>query len=107
MKWFAVYREFDGELLSLGTVIADPLGRGLAKKLLSEPPARGLLWNPRTLEFDPVPPRPPEVDRVEEFLDALPSGFNGARKGQIRSELRLLLGKYRFRSANVARDLPS
>lgn len=102
--WFAVYQESDGKLLSVGTVITDPLRSGLAKKRISGPPAREV-WNTTTLEFDPLPPPPPKVDRVDEFIDAMPKNGTNFKEAVIRDELAKLLGDFRFRDSGASRDL--
>jgi len=96
VDWFAVYRTSDGKLVSLTTVVPGRLDRGLAATPVNGPPAREV-WNQATLTFDPKPPDPPEVDRVEEFIAAVGSSPSGAT---IRTELRNLLGPYRFRSSS-------
>ena len=93
--WQAVYRVSDGAIVSVGTVIADPLPRGLAKKPIAGPPGH-VDWNPTTLEFDSRPPPVPDVDRVDEFIAKL--GPNGRRIDvTVRAELIDLLGDRRFR----------
>lgn len=95
--WQVVYRVADGEIVSVGTVIADPLPRGLAKKSIAGPPGH-VDWNPDTLDWDERPPPPPDVDRVEEFLAKL--GPNGRRTdATVRAELTALLGERRFRDS--------
>ena len=102
-NWQAVYRLSTGELISLGTVIADPLPRGMATVDLGATRPEGrITWNPRSLRFDPSPPIPADVDRVEEYLAALPTN---QRKQEVRTELRKLLGPYRWRSFDDPRDL--
>jgi hypothetical protein len=55
MAWFAVYRVSDGALVSVGTVVADPLPAGIASKNVGLARPEGL-WNPATLNFDaPIP----------------------------------------------------
>jgi len=56
MTWFAVYKISNGRLRSVGTVVADPLPAGLAKKDFGATRPEGD-WNTTTLEFDPYPPR--------------------------------------------------
>lgn len=101
--WFAVYRESDGKLLSVATVVPR-LRAGLASTRITGPPARET-WNPSTLEFDPSPPPLPDVDRVTEFIDALPNGFSSRNKTDIRAELTRLLGPFRFRDVTERREL--
>ena len=103
--WFAVYRETDGELLSLGTVITDPLRPGNAKINLGPTRPEGGVWNPSTLVFDPTPARPPDVDRVDEFITAMPRNGGRFTEATIRAELTKLLGPNRFRGFEESRDL--
>lgn len=53
-EWFAVYNEA-GDLVSVGTVVADPLPSGLQKKPLAGEPT-GLVWDSQALAFVPPPP---------------------------------------------------
>jgi hypothetical protein len=68
MAWFAVYRLADGELVSTGTVIADPLPEGLAAKEIDGDPA-GLVWNAAALQFEAPPP--PDLSQVMVDTDAI------------------------------------
>lgn len=54
MTWFAVYRITDGQLVSIGTTVADPLPAGLASKSVGEAQPEGI-WNNVTHTFDPAP----------------------------------------------------
>ena len=101
--WFAVYRESDGVLLSVATVVPS-LRTGLASKPITGPPSRET-WNSSTLVFDPSPVRLPDVDRVDDFIDALPNGFSPRNKADIRTELENLLGPFRFRDATEQQEL--
>ena len=50
--WYAVIEAASGQLLSTGTVLADPLPKGLeAIAVGDEPPAGD--WNTQTRQFDP------------------------------------------------------
>ena len=51
MAWFAVYEVATGTLHSAGTVVADTLPPGWAKKEFAQAP-EGFSWNPATLEYD-------------------------------------------------------
>ena len=104
--WFAVYQESDGKLLSLGTVIANPLRAGVAKVNLGATRPEDVRWNPATLVFDPRPTPPPDVDRVEEFIAVIGNGIPAKKITTIRDELRILLGSVRFRPAGESRNLP-
>ncbi len=92
--WFAVYQESDGELVSLGTVLAGPLPAGLAKSPFDGPLVKGQRWNPATLTFERAPADPPKIDRVAEFLAAL----NGRSDASLRPRLEALLGLDQFRN---------
>lgn len=61
MTMFAVYQTADGKLVSIGSVVANPLPAGLAALALT--PEDGLalttglgVWNPATLSVDLLPP---------------------------------------------------
>ena len=94
-QWFAVYQTRDGRLVSIGTVVADPLRSGLAKKEIRAPQEAGTQWDSESLSFMASPPSPPDVDRVEEFIDRLTK----MDASEIRNKLTVLLGDYRWRAA--------
>ena len=96
--WFAIYQTSDGTLISLATVVADPLPAGLAKKQIA-PYSAGVQWNPTLLDWEPEPPPPPDVDRVEEFLTRI-GGLTGSADTKVRGELVRLLAEHRFRNPN-------
>ncbi len=93
---WAIYRESDGELVSLATVVADPLPAGLAKKVVAEY-GSDVQWDPTLLDWEPRPPPPPDVDRVEEFLTRVGVSFKGSADTKVRDQLVALLGDSRFR----------
>ena len=94
--WFAIYQTSDGTLVSLATIVADPLPAGLTKKIVAERPT-GFQWSPSLLDWEPTPPPPPDVDRVDEFLTRVGVVFKGQNDTKIRDELVALLGDNRFR----------
>lgn len=94
--WFAVHRIDDGELISVGTLIASPLRSGLAAINLGTRPPAGL-WNTTTLQFDPKPPPLPDVDRIDEFMTRMARVLVGADEVAVRAELVNLLADNRFR----------
>jgi hypothetical protein len=51
--WLAVYKQATGELVSLGTVVADPLPAGMASKDVGASRPSGA-WNAATLAFEAV-----------------------------------------------------
>lgn len=74
--WFAIYREITGELVSVGTAVAEKLPTGLKAIPLTERPDFGKVqWDAatRTLKARPAPPPPPEtqLDRIEAKLNDL------------------------------------
>ncbi len=103
--WFAVYQESDGRLISVGTVVADPLPAGLGKKLIGPTRDATLIWNESTLVFDPAVPKLPDVDRVDEVLAAMTKNGGRYTEAEVRREVALLLGPFRFRGADEERDL--
>jgi hypothetical protein len=104
--WFAIYREADGTLVSLATVVADPLPAGLAKKQVTQFTG-GVQWDTATLDWEPKPPLPPDVDRIDEFVAALPIVLKGQDEERIRTSLVALLGDQRFRDPSDSYELRS
>ena len=94
--WFAIYQISDGTLVSLATVVADPLPAGLTKKQVRERP-KNHQWNVTTLDWELEPPPPPDVDRVDEFLTRVAVSLTGSDETKVRDELVALLGDSRFR----------
>ena len=98
--WFAVYHDPNGELVSTGTVIADPLPPGLSKKQLAGPPG-DQVWDTGTLNFIAgVVPSP--IDRVAEFLANLPPNKRG---NAVEAEITRLLGPFQFRTLEEGYEL--
>lgn len=62
MTWFAVWRQTDGELVSVGTSVADPLPAGLGVTNLGDNPPTGV-WNKVTHQFDPSAPLKPIISK--------------------------------------------
>jgi hypothetical protein len=62
--WYVVYRESDGEAVSIGTVLADPLPEGMAAKAFGSERPEGR-WNPATLDFDPLPAPEVVMSRID------------------------------------------
>ena len=62
MTWFAVYRLSDGELVSVGTSVADPLPAGLGVTNCGANPPTGV-WNKVTYLFDPSAPLKPVISK--------------------------------------------
>ncbi len=102
--WYAIYRISDGELISLGTVVADRLPAGLAKKPIPGPPSLQR-WNTSTLEFEAKPLPPPDVDRVDEFIARLPRALRTQDETRVRAALVSLLGDQRYRDPSDAYEV--
>ncbi len=102
--WFAIYQTSDGTLVSLATVVVDPLPPGLTKKIIVERPT-GFQWSTTLLDWEPEPPPPPDVDRVDEFLIRVGSSLKGNVKTKVRDELTALLGDTRFRDPSDAYEV--
>lgn len=57
MTWYAVHRSDNGELVSVGTEVADPLPVGLTALALAEQPSfRTHRWSAVTRAMEPIPP---------------------------------------------------
>lgn len=67
MAYYAVYRSVSGELISLGTILAEVLPAGLVAVDLIIPPPDGHVWNAVSLAF--VAPTPPRVIRKISFIN--------------------------------------
>ncbi len=94
--WFAIYQTANGTLVSLATVVADPLPAGLTKKVVAERPPDSQ-WSTTLLDWEPRPPPPLDVDRVDEFIVGLPKKLRQQDEQDIRLALVALLGDTRFR----------
>ncbi len=69
--WYAVYQKADGELYSLGTVLAGSLPSEYAvKELLIKPDLTNVIWDRAKLNFVPRPPDPPDL--VLDAIKGLP-----------------------------------
>lgn len=55
--WYAIHRNDNGELVSVGTEVADPLPAGLTALALAEQPSfRTHRWNAVARAMEPIPP---------------------------------------------------
>ena len=102
--WFAIYQTSDGTLVSLATVVADPLPAGLSKKQVRERP-KNHQWNTSTLDWEPEPPPPPDVDRVDEFLTRVAVSLTGSDETKVRDGLATLLADHRFRDPSETYEI--
>ena len=95
MTWFAVVRDADGELVSVGTVIADAAtlaAQGYVTVDIAGPPESDL-WDTVTRTFGPRPLPPALVDRIEEIVNDI--GLSGVLNTTPRKNVaRTVLAKY-------------
>jgi hypothetical protein len=56
--WHAIYKIGNGALVSIGTVLADPLPGGMAAKQYADLPGAGMAWDASVQDFVAVPPAP-------------------------------------------------
>ncbi len=112
MTWFTVYDEVtggdvaNGGYLSSGTVVTDPLPRGLVSKVSTGPPQQEQ-WNTTILEWEPIPTPPPDVDRVPEIIAAIEAvqPLSGRVKNALRPELEKVLGDARMRDSEETYEI--
>jgi hypothetical protein len=72
MPCYAVYRNMDGSLSSVGTILAEPLLPEFTAKALKEmPDLSNVIWDSSLRDFIPRPPEPsdPVHDAVLGFAD--------------------------------------
>ena len=117
MSWSAIYRETDGVLVSVGSVVADTLPAGLAVKTYVNRPDQGKRWNPSTLTFQAIPPEV-LIDRLQDAKDhpsmqALWASLDTQQRTVLRKFVVWLIGGKRYRqegeevSIDVEPDWPS
>jgi len=73
MTWHAVYRTSDGQLMSVGDVIADPLPDGLASIEIAEPDFSTHEWDAASRSFMPKAVNTVRVWSRYEFLTRIPT----------------------------------
>lgn len=103
--WYAIYQISDGTLVSLATVVADPLPGNLSKKLIAEYPGSTHQWNVSTLDWELAPVPPPDVDRIDEFMSRVGIAFAGPAETAVRGELTALLAARRFRDSSETYEI--
>ena len=105
MVWYALYETINGKLVSVGTVIADPLPTGLTSISLPDKPADNQMWDEVTRAFVPRPAKV-LVDRLQDILTnpayadftTAYNALNTTNKTRLRNMLIKLLGRQRYRS---------
>lgn len=70
MTWYAIHTAA-GELVSVGTTVADPLPDGLTALAVGDDKPSGA-WNAETLSFDPVAGAPEPLTKLA-FLRRIPA----------------------------------
>ena len=104
MTWHVIYDDLTGGdtaaggYLSVATVMADPLPSGFSSKVIASRPEQKQ-WNTTTLEWEPIPTPPPDVDRVDEIIIAVEAveTLTPRIRNALRPELESVLGDRRFR----------
>lgn len=102
MSWFLVYETATGRLVSQGTVLADPLPRGLTSVDVGTKPDDSLMWDEASRSMVPRPTRQ-LVDRVDDVVadvriaDALKK-FSPAELDAFKEVVGEALGSERFRA---------
>ena len=105
MPYFAVFETATGRLVSLGSVLANPLDASLSAVDLGSKPADSLMWSDASRTFVARPAKV-LVDRLQDLLDYYPdfltvwNSLTTQRKNLIRTALIQFLGSKRFRNAN-------
>lgn len=109
MAWFAVVKRSDGQLVSVGTVIASPLPAELeAITLPGRIDSATQRWDAATRTVVAKPAKLPDVDRVNDFFvraTFLDARLTTAQRTQFRTILGTFLGTRRFRDAAETVDL--
>lgn len=101
MPWFLVYETATGRLVSQGTVLADPLPRGLTSVDVGTKPDDSLMWDASARVFVSRPAKI-LVDRVDDIVNdptitpAL-GRLNAQQLQAVRDVLARVLGTRRFR----------
>lgn len=88
MTWYAVYEQVSGRLVSVGTVVASPLPKGLTTAQFPQLPHDSQMWDEPARTFVPRPPKQvidpegdPELTAIRAELDRLnPSQRQAVRR---------------------------
>lgn len=103
MAWHAIVRRSDGVLVSMATVVPDSLPSELEAVVL---PRRidwtVERWDSATRTIAAKPARPPDIDRVNDFMSRatfLDTRLTAAQRTQFRTILSTFLGSRRFRDS--------
>lgn len=101
---YALYTTATGQLISIGTVLPDPVPQGLSVLARETVPADTEMWDAASRSWVARPAKV-LVDRLDDLLaDAdfadLWSNINAARRTRLRNLLIRLLGRHRYRNAS-------
>lgn len=102
MAWFALYKTATGDLLSVGSVIADTLPDGVTLLQLAGQPRDNEMWDAASRAFV-VRPAKVLIDRLDDLLadsdfSTVWNTLSAARRTALRQALIKLLGAQRFRA---------
>lgn len=108
--WYAVYDTTTGDLLSLGTIVTDPLPEGVGQLELVSQPGSELVWDTITRTFvlrdpDPLVDRAYEDLPADASLAAVWAALDPTQDEALKARVATLLGPYRYRSVAEEIDL--
>lgn len=105
----AIVRRADGTLVSIATVVSGSLPTELEAVVLPREINWTVeRWDPATRSIVPKSPRPPDVDRINDFLARvtfLDARLTAAQRTQFRTILATFLGSQRFRDPSEKVEL--
>jgi hypothetical protein len=110
--WYAHYDTTTGDLLSLGTVVPDPLPDGTAvHSYTTRPDLAVVVWDTTTRDFIPLDP-PTVVDRVTDLeadsgLTSVWATLDATQDQALKDRIGQLLGPFRNRYVFQPTDLES
>lgn len=109
MPWTALYDTTTGRLLSVGTVVANPLPSGTATLDMAQAPTRADMWDETTRAFIARPAKV-QIDRLADIsahpdFDAVWQALNATQRTKIRTAVIWLLGSRRYRNATDTAEL--
>jgi hypothetical protein len=112
MPWYYLYEIATGQLISESSRPITDLSPRMAIKEFADRQPAGTMWDPATLNFVPLPVRPPRVDRRDDLqtaefplAKAVLDGLTARQLADLRSDLGRLLGPILLREADDPKTL--
>ena len=108
MAWTAIYMTATGQLISVGTVVADPLPETMTALVLAQQPTAVDVWDVSARQFVARVAETP-ADRLLDVLtdsayaadlQAVWAILSGAQRTLLRNGLNRLLARFRYRAAS-------